>query len=52
MTGLAQNAEWFLSIDQAKMVIGKWLKQYNHIRPHQALSMRLPVPETLAKIGT
>lgn len=31
------NAEWFASIEQAKTVIGKQLKQYNHIRPHQAL---------------
>jgi len=48
------NAEWFLTIDidQAKTVIGKWLKQYNHIRPHQSLNMRPPVPEILAKIGT
>jgi len=41
------NAEWFLTIDQAKTVIGKWLKQYNHVRPHQALGMRPPVPETI-----
>ena len=46
------NAEWFVSIDQAKTVIGTWLRQYNHIRPHQALNMRPPVPETLSKIGT
>ncbi len=25
---------------------------YNHIRPHQALNMRPPVPETLLKNGT
>jgi len=37
------NAEWFVSIDQARTVIGKWLRQYNHIRPHQALNMRPPV---------
>jgi len=41
------NAEWFLTIDQAKTVIGKWLKQYNYVRPHQALGMRPPVPETI-----
>lgn len=41
------NAEWFISIEQAKAVIGKWLTQYNHIRPHQALGMRPPVPETI-----
>ena len=41
------NAEWFATIDQAKTVIGKWLRQYNHVRPHQALGMRPPVPETI-----
>ena len=40
------NAEWFATINQAKTVIGKWLNQYNHIRPHQALGMRPPVSET------
>ena len=29
-----------------------YLKQYNHIRPHQAMNMRPPVPETLLKNGT
>ena len=42
------NAEWFSTIKQAQIVIGKWLRQYNHIRPHQALGMRPPVPETLS----
>ena len=46
------NAEWFLTIDQAKTVIHKWLKQYNTIRPHMALNMRPPVPETLSDFGT
>ena len=46
------NAEWFSSVKQARCVIGNWLKQYNHIRPHQALNMRPPVPETLAENGT
>jgi transposase InsO family protein len=46
------NAEWFASIDQAKTVVAIWLKQYNHIRPHQSLNMRPPVPETLSKVDT
>ena len=46
------NAEWFTSIRQAQIVIETWLKQYNHIRPHQALNMRPPVPETLLENGT
>ena len=46
------NAEWFTTIEQAKIVINKWLRTYNTIRPHQALNMRPPIPETLSKIGT
>jgi len=34
------NAEWFSSIRQARTVIETWLRQYNHVRPHQALNMR------------
>ncbi len=46
------NAEWFLTIDQARTVITRWLRQYNQIRPHQALGMRPPVPETLDQNGS
>lgn len=41
------NAEWFHTIKQAQTAINIWLKQYNHTRPHHALNMRPPVPETL-----
>ncbi len=41
------NAEWFHSVKQAQVVINTWLKEYNHIRPHHALRMRAPVPDTL-----
>ena len=41
------NAEWFTTTEQAQIVINHWLRQYNHTRPHQALNMRPPVPETL-----
>ena len=44
--GFSGNAEWFSTVDQENTAIGIWLKQYNHIRPHQALNMRPPVPET------
>jgi len=50
------NAEWFGTTRQAQTVINQWLKQYNQIRPHQALRMRPPVPETILEnrqiIGT
>ncbi|MGA1759737.1 MAG: integrase core domain-containing protein [Paracoccaceae bacterium] len=41
------NAEWFHSVHQAQTAINVWLRQYNHIRPHHGLYMRLPVPETI-----
>lgn len=41
------DAEWFVTTRQAQIVIDQWLRQYNHIRPHQALAMRVPVPETI-----
>ncbi len=43
------NAEWFSTTKQAQTVINHWLKQYNHIRPHQALNQKPPVPETLVE---
>ena len=46
------DAEWFVTPKQAQTAINIWLKQYNHIRPHQALDMRPPVPETLLKNST
>ena len=46
------NAEWFSTLKQAQAVINCWLKQYNHIRPHQALNMKPPVPETVLQPGT
>ena len=45
------NAEWFSTVKQAQVVIRKGLKQSNHVRPHQALNMRTPVPESLWQNG-
>ena len=41
------NAEWFHTTRQAQVAINVWLRQYNQIRPHHALNMRPPAPETL-----
>jgi putative transposase len=41
------NAEWFSTTQQAQTVINQWLRQYNNVRPHHALGMRPPVPETI-----
>ena len=45
------NAEWFYTTKQAQIVTNKWIKQYNHVRPHRSLNMRPPVPETVSKSG-
>ena len=39
----------FTTTKQAQTVINQWLKQYNHIRQHQALNMKLPITETLSR---
>ena len=41
------NAEWFHTTQQAQVVINVWLRQHNQIRPHHALNMKPPAPETL-----
>jgi transposase InsO family protein len=41
------NAKWFASTRQAQIDINQWLRQYNHVRPHHALGLRPPVPETI-----
>ena len=41
------DAEWFHNTKKAQVGINVWLRQYNQIRPHHALGMRPPVPETL-----
>ncbi len=45
----ALNAEWFATARQAQLVIDHWLREYNHIRPHEALGMHPPVPETILR---
>ena len=41
------NAELFHTTKNAQVAIHVWLRHYNQIRPHHALGMRPPVPETL-----
>ncbi|MEM9145840.1 MAG: integrase core domain-containing protein [Pseudomonadota bacterium] len=41
------DAEWFATTRQAQTVIDIWLRQHNRIRPHEALGMRPPIPETV-----
>ena len=41
------DSEWSHNIKQAEVAINVWFRQYNQIRPHHALGMKPPVPETV-----
>ena len=43
------KAEWFATTRLVQIVINQWLRQYNHVRPHEALGMRAPVSETIQR---
>ena len=47
LRGEVLNADGLQQPDRLKRVIRQWLRQYNHVRPHHALGMRPPIPETL-----
>ncbi len=40
------NANWFQTTQQAQATINCWVKEYNHIRPHQGLGMKQQIPQT------
>ena len=48
------DREIFYSLKEAKIIVGKWVKQItkgnpfgdNHVRPHSALGYRPPAPQT------
>ena len=47
------NREIFTTLEEAKVLIEQWRREYNQIRPHSALEYRPPAPETiLAAITT
>ncbi len=37
------NANWFYSLDEARTLIEKWIKDYNEERPHSALGGLTPI---------
>lgn len=41
------NREIFDTLLEAQVLIERWRKDYNQIRPHSALGYRPPVPETV-----
>jgi Integrase core domain len=41
------NREIFTTLEEAKVLIGQWRKEYNQVRPHSALGYRPPAPVTI-----
>jgi transposase InsO family protein len=40
------DGEISFSLKEAQIIVGKWVKYYNHVRPHSALGYRQPAPQT------
>jgi len=41
------NREIFYTLEEAKILIEKWRKEYNQVRPHSALGYKPPAPEAI-----
>jgi len=41
------NGEIFYTLQEAKILIEQWRKEYNTVRPHSALGYRPPAPEAI-----
>ena len=41
------NREIFTTLEEAKVLLEKWRKEYNHVRPHSAKNYQPPAPEAV-----
>ena len=39
------NREIFYTLDEARVLIEQWRREYNQVRPHSSLGYRPPAPE-------
>ena len=44
------NGEIFDSVVEAKVLIERWRREYNQVRPHSALGYRAPAPEAILSL--
>ena len=44
------DREIFYTLTEAKILIERWRRQYNSIRPHSALGYRPPAPEAVTRV--
>ena len=45
------NREIFHTLEEAKILIENWRKEYNQIRPHSVLGYRTPAPEAIQTVS-
>ncbi len=45
------NREVFDTLLEAKVLVKRWRREYNHIRPHSSLGYRPPAPEAIIPMG-
>jgi putative transposase len=45
------NLEIFTTLEEAKVLIEQWRKEYNQVRPHSALGYRPPAPEAIMSMA-
>ena len=46
------SREIFTNLQEAKVLIEQWRREYNQVRPHSALGYRPPAPETILSMVT
>ena len=44
------DRELFYTLAEAQILTERWRQEYNHLRPHSALSYRPPAPEVIAPL--
>ena len=45
------NREIFTTLEEARVLINQWRKEYNHFRPHSSKNYQPPVPEARLTVG-
>jgi transposase InsO family protein len=46
------NREIFMTLEEAKVLIEQWRREYNQLRPHSSLGYRPPAPEAILSAVT
>jgi putative transposase len=46
------NREIFTTLEEAKVLIEQWRRDYNQVRPHSSLGYRPPAPEAILSVVT